>query len=216
MKFHFTKTGLFLLGIMTFTSCASVTSETENKAADTAKKTIVKTEKKVIASTKKVTPKSSSYAKKIGKDKHGMPTYSDSSRTRYVRATAYSHMEKEPGAPGRLSAAGTTLKYGQTRSAAADWSRLPLGTKFKVVGQPYTYVVDDYGSALAGTNTIDMFFPTLSGMRSWGTKKVTIKIIQMGSFERSAKLLKGRLHASHCRKMYYAITSKKNRSVASN
>jgi len=216
MTFHFTKTGLFLLGIMTFTSCASVeSSDSVNKTTE-AKKTVVKTVEKKVTTAKKTTKKSSSTAKKIGTDKHGMPTYTDSSRTRYVRATAYSHMENEPGAPGRLSAAGTTLKYGQTRSAAADWSRLPLGTKFKVVGQPYTYVVDDYGSALAGTNTIDMFFPTLSGMNKWGTRKVTIKIIQMGSFERSAKLLKGRLHASHCRKMYYAITSKKNRSVASN
>ena len=210
MKFHFTRTGLFLLGIMTFTSCASVdSSDAKSGINETAKKTV----------EKKVTPKKAiakNSAKKISKDKHGMPTYTDSSRTRYLRATAYSHMEKEPGAPGRLSAAGTILKYGQIRSAAADWSRLPLGTKFKVVGQPYTYVVDDYGSALAGTNTIDMFFPTLSGMRNWGTRKVTIKIIQMGSFERSAKLLKGRLHASHCRKMYYAITSKKNRSLASN
>ena len=216
MTFHFTKTGLFLLGIMTFTSCASVESSDSVKKTTEAKKTVVKTVEKKVTTAKKTTKKSSSTAKKIGTDKHGMPTYTDSSRTRYVRATAYSHMENEPGAPGRLSAAGTTLKYGQTRSAAADWSRLPLGTKFKVVGQPYTYVVDDYGSALAGTNTIDMFFPTLSGMNKWGTRKVTIKIIQMGSFERSAKLLKGRLHASHCRKMYYAITSKKNRSVASN
>jgi len=199
MKFHFTKS-------------------TASKTTEAAKKTVVKTaEKKATTTAKKTTvKKSSSSARKIGTDKHGMPTYTDSSRTRYVRATAYSHMEKEPGAPGRLSAAGTTLKYGQTRSAAADWSRLPLGTKFKVVGQPYTYVVDDYGSALAGTNTIDMFFPTLAGMNKWGTRKVTIKIIQMGSFERSAKLLKGRLHASHCRKMYYAITSKKNKSIASN
>ena len=216
MTFHFTKTGLFLLGIMTFTSCASVESSASVNKTTEAKKTVVKTIEKKVTTAKKTTKKSSSTAKKIGTDKHGMPTYTDSSRTRYVRATAYSHMENEPGAPGRLSAAGTTLKYGQTRSAAADWSRLPLGTKFKVVGQPYTYVVDDYGSALAGTNTIDMFFPTLSGMNKWGTRKVTIKIIQMGSFERSAKLLKGRLHASHCRKMYYALTSKKNRSVASN
>ncbi len=217
MILHFTKSGLFLLSFMALTSCASVSS---SLASETAKKPAPKP----IATTsttpvKKVAPKTvttSSYAKKIGKDKHGMATYSDASRTRYVRATAYSHMEKEPGAPGRLNAAGTTLKYGNTRSVAADWSRLPLGTKFKIVGKPYTYVVDDYGSALADTNTIDMFHPTLSGMRNWGTRKVTIKIIQMGSFERSAKLLKGRLHAAHCRKMYYAITKKMSKSVAAN
>ncbi len=197
MKHYFTKTGLILIGFMAITSCASTGSST---ATATKKQTVVK-----------------DTGKKIGTDKHGMPTYTDSSRTRLVRATAYSHMEKEVGAPGRKNAAGTTLKYGSTRSAAADWSKLPLGTKFKVVGKPgVTYVVDDYGSALAGTNTIDMFYPTLRGMRNWGTRKVTIQIIQMGSFERSAKLLSGRQHASHCRKMYYAIKPKLGKSVASN
>jgi len=160
--------------------------------------------------TKTVSKKSTtSTSRKIGKDKHGMPTYSDSSRSRYVRVTAYSHMEKEVGAPGRKNAAGTTLKYGSVRSAAADWSRLPLGTKFRVKGTSgVTYIVDDYGSALVGTNTVDFFYPSLSQMRRWGTRKVNIEIIKMGSFERSAKLLKGRRHASHCRKMYYAIQGK--------
>ena len=197
MKHYFTKTGLILIGFMAITSCASTGSST---ATATKKQTVVK-----------------DTGKKIGTDKHGMPTYTDSSRTRLVRATAYSHMEKEVGAPGRKNAAGTTLKYGSTRSAAADWSKLPLGTKFKVVGKPgITYVVDDYGSALAGTNTIDMFYPTLRAMRNWGTRIVTIQIIQMGSFERSAKLLSGRKHAPHCRKMYYAIQKKLAKSVASN
>ncbi len=206
MKHYFTKTGFILIGFTALSSCASSGSSPEAATKKAAKKeTVVKKSS------------STSSSKKIGKDKHGMPTYTDSSRTRYLRATAYSHMEKEPGAPGRKNAAGTTLKYGSTRSAAADWSRLPLGTKFKVKGNPsVTYVVDDYGSALVGTNTIDMFYPTLRGMRNWGTRKVTIQIIQMGSWERSAKLLKGRLHASHCRKMYYAIKKKTGSSVASN
>lgn len=198
MKHYFTKTGLILIGFMAITSCASSGSSTAES-----------TKKKSVAATS---------SKTIGKDKHGMPTYTDASRTRYVRATAYSHMEGEVGAPGRKNAAGTILKYGSTRSAAADWSRLPLGTKFKLSTHPgITYIVDDYGSALAGTNTIDMFYPTLRQMRNWGTRKVTIQIIQMGSFERSAKLLKGRLHASHCRKMYYAIKKKLGTSsVAAN
>ncbi len=209
MKHYFAKTGIILLTFMVFSSCASSGS---SPSASSKKKTTKKTYSKKNTVTKK-----KSYSKRIGKDKHGMPTYSDSSRTRYLRATAYSHMEKEVGAPGRYNAAGSILKYGKTRSVGADWSRLPLGTKFKIVGKPgITYVVDDYGSALVGTNTIDMFHPSLRGMRKWGTRKVTIKIIQMGSWKRSAKLLKGRLHAKHCRKMYYAIKRKRGYSVASN
>lgn len=142
------------------------------------------------------------------KDKHGMASYKDAERQRYVRTTAYSHMEMEPGAPGRKNAAGGILKYGNVRSAAADWSVYPLGTKFKIKGQPYTYVVDDYGSALAGTNTIDIFKPTLGQMRNWGTRKVEISVVQWGCYDRSCRLLKGRTGYRHCRNMYTAILRK--------
>ena len=132
-----------------------------------------------------------------------MPTYKSlSDRTRYVRTTAFSHMEMEPGAPGRMNASGTILKYGVVRSAAADWSVYPLGTVFRVKGLPHTYVVDDYGSALVGTNTIDIFKPSLALMRKWGTRKTEITVIQWGSFERSLNLLKGRTKYPHCRQMY--------------
>ncbi|MFT5634115.1 MAG: 3D (Asp-Asp-Asp) domain-containing protein [Rubritalea sp.] len=201
MKHNFTKIGLILSGLIAITSCASSCSPTTSATTSIYKS----------GSVTLITGKT------IGKDKHGMPTYTDKSRTRLLRATAYSHMEKEVGAPGRKNAAGTTLKYGSTRSAAADWSKLPLGTKFKVIGKPgITYVVDDYGSALAGTNTIDMFYPTLRAMHNWGTRRVIIQIIQMGSFERSAKILSGRKHAAHCREMYYAIKKKHGKSFARN
>jgi 3D (Asp-Asp-Asp) domain-containing protein len=154
-------------------------------------------------------------AQKFSKDRHGMPTYNKAShRTRYVRTTAYSHMEKEPGAPGRLNASGGILKYGTVRSAAADWSVLPLGTTFRIKGQPHTYVVDDYGSELVGTNTVDVFKPSLTGMRHWGTRHTEITIIQWGSYERSLKLLKGRTRYSHCYRMYVGCKRKLNSGFA--
>lgn len=146
---------------------------------------------------------------KYKKDKHGMASYKDKDRKRLVRTTSYSHMENEPGAPGRMNASGGILKYGDNiRSAAADWSVYPLGTKFKIKGQPYTYVVDDYGSALVGTNTVDIFKPSLQQMRKWGTRKVELTVVQWGSYERSRRLLKGRTGYKHCRKMYTSILSK--------
>lgn len=142
------------------------------------------------------------------RDKHGMPTYSHSERNRIVRTTAYSHMEMEPGAPGRLNAIGTTLSYGNVRSAAADWSVYPVGTRFKIKGLPYTYVVDDFGSSLVGTNTIDIFHPTLGLMNQWGTRKVEITVTQWGSMERVANILSKRKRHDHCRRMYYAAVHK--------
>ncbi len=140
-----------------------------------------------------------------------MPTYPDSVRHRYVRTTAYSCKENEPGAYGNLNASGTVLKYGRVRSAAADWSRYPVGTTFKIKGLPYTYVVDDYGSSLVGTNTIDIYHPSLSGMRRWGTRPAEIHVIHWGSLDRTANLLRKRTKYDHCARMYYATVRKLGR-----
>lgn len=152
----------------------------------------------------------------LPKDKHGFPTYTDKTTHRVVRATAYSHMQNEPGAPGRYNAAGGILKYGQVRSAAADWSKYPVGTKFRVKGLPYLYVVDDYGSALVGTNTIDIFHPTLGGIKKWGLRTIEIDIVQWGSWERTLALLKGRKSHWHTRQMFAHASQKVNtgRAVA--
>lgn len=145
-----------------------------------------------------------------GKDKHGYPNYAITDTKRYVRTTAYSDQENEPGAIGNLNAAGTVLKYGNVRSAAADWSVYPLGTLFKIKGLPYTYFVDDYGSALVGTNTVDIYHPTLRQMNKWGTRPVEIEVIKMGDWERSEYVLKGRRKYRHCGLMYNGVVKNKN------
>ena len=150
----------------------------------------------------------------LPKDKHGFPSYTDDTTHRVVRATAYSHMQNEPGAPGRYNAAGGILKWGQVRSAAADWSKYPVGTKFRIKGMPYLYVVDDYGSALTGTNTIDIFHPTLSGIKNWGLRTIEIDVIQWGSWERTLNLLKGRQRYWHTKQMYTNATNKVNNGQA--
>ena len=153
----------------------------------------------------------------LPKDKHGMPTYPLSTRNRVVRTTAYSHEENEVGAPWRKNAVGTYLKYGNVRSAAADWSLYPVGTKFKIKGLPHTYLVDDYGSALAGTNTIDIYHPNLATMHFWGTRNAEITVIQWGSWERTLAILKDRTGYPHTRKMYYAARARvESGSVALN
>ena len=128
-----------------------------------------------------------------------------------VRTTAYTHLEKDSLPYGKLNAAGTTLKYGKVRSAAADWSVYPLGTVFKIEGQPYLYEVDDYGSALVGTDTIDLYKPSFGKMNDWGVRHVPIKVVRWGDYDKSLHLLSGRQHAKHCREMYYSIKNKKAR-----
>lgn len=115
-----------------------------------------------------------------------------------VRTTAYSHLQADSLPYGRKSAAGTTLQYGsQVRSAAADWSKYPLGTRFKIEGLPYVYIVDDYGSALCGTETIDIYKPNLAGIGDWGVRNVPIRVLEWGSFEESKRILESRKHVKH-------------------
>lgn len=143
---------------------------------------------------------------RLGRDKHGMPFYHPAQLNRVVRTTAYTHTESDHLAYGPRNAVGTSLKYtDQVRSAAADWSVYPLGTRFKIKGEPYIYVVDDYGSALVGTGTIDIYQPTHELMRKWGRRIVEIQIIQWGSPQLSMEKLAGRRGYSHCARMYAAL-----------
>lgn len=135
-----------------------------------------------------------------------------------VRTTAYTHSESDHIQYGRKSAAGNTLKYGsQVRSAAADWSKYPLGTRFMIEGLPYEYVVDDYGSALVGTETIDIYKPEKGTMNNWGVRNVPIRVLEWGSFEESRRILDERKHvrhADHVREMLHEIEKKARKGDA--
>lgn len=123
-----------------------------------------------------------------------------------VKTTAYTHDESDHIEYGARTAVGTPLRHGQIRSAAADWSIYPVGTVFQIKGDPSLYVVDDYGSALVGTKTIDLYKPSFSAMNLWGTRRVTIQVIKWGSFEKSLVILKPRAYkAPHIRRMVASI-----------
>lgn len=119
-----------------------------------------------------------------------------------VRTTAYTHTESDHIVYGTKNAEGGNLKYGNVRSAAADWSVYPVGTVFQIEGDSAVYEVDDYGSALVGTETIDIYKPSKATMNQWGVRKVNISVLRWGSFERSLDILKPRgRKASHVREM---------------
>ena len=155
----------------------------------------------------------SSSLPRLGRDKHGMPFYHPKQTNRVVRTTAYTHTEGDHLAYGPKNAVGTHLLYSeQYRSAAADWSVYPLGTKFKIKGQPYIYIVDDYGSALVGTGTIDIYQPSKSLRKKWGRRIVEIQIIEWGSSKQSMKQLAARTHYRHCAKMQAALKKQSKHS----
>ena len=118
-----------------------------------------------------------------------------------VRTTAYTHTEADHHCHGCRTALGTTLRYGKIRSAAADWSRWPAGTVFRILETGEVCEVDDIGWALAGRNTIDLYKPTRAAMNAWGVRTVNIEILQWGDDEGSLALLHKRMKHRHVRRM---------------
>lgn len=118
-----------------------------------------------------------------------------------VKTTAYCHTERAHRRYGKSNAVDGRLAAAELNSAAADWSRFPVGTKFRVVGTDRLYVVDDYGSALVGTNTIDLYMPSRREMVSWGARRVTIELLEVGSYQQSLKILKPRSRITYVRRM---------------
>jgi 3D (Asp-Asp-Asp) domain-containing protein len=124
-----------------------------------------------------------------------------------VRTTAYTHTEQG----GRRNAVGTRLSSGNVRSAAADWSRWPLGTKFRIVDTDEVFQIDDYGSALIGTGTIDLYRSTRLEMKRWGVRSVDINIIEWGSKEKSLQVLSSRKKNRGVQRMILALSKQSER-----
>lgn len=129
-----------------------------------------------------------------------------------VRTTAYTHTE----AGGIKNGIGGRLRFkSPVRSAAADWSWLPLGTRFVLSeDKDQQYVIEDYGSALVGRQTIDMYMPNMRMVRQWGVKHVEIEILEWGSKQMSLKLLEGRQRRDHVRQMVAALKKQGVRPLA--
>ena len=121
-----------------------------------------------------------------------------------VRTTAYTRIEKG----GHRNALGKYLSGRHVMSAASDWSRFPLGTRFRIVDTKEEFIIDDYGTALIGTGTIDLYKPTNLEMKRWGVRNVDIDILQWGSEEQSLKVLGPRAKHQTPRRMIAALQKK--------
>ena len=126
-----------------------------------------------------------------------------------VRTTAYTHSEGS----GCHNAIGCRLSGGKVMSAASDWSRYPLGTRFRINSTNEEYVIDDYGWALVGTDTIDLYKPSRLEMRRWGVRHVDIDILQWGSEEQSLKVLAPRCKHRPVQQMVTALEKKKGKTT---
>ena len=147
----------------------------------------------------------------VGCATQSKPTLTSGRRIPHVRTTAYTHHE---GGSGVHNALGEYLSGRHVMSAASDWSRYPLGTRFRLADTNEEYVIDDYGGALIGTDTIDLYKPSRLEMKNWGVRYVDIDVLQWGSEEQSLKVLAPRCKHHCARQMVAALQKKKSKSVA--
>ena len=140
-----------------------------------------------------------------------------------VRTTAYTSSESDHRAYGSSNALGGQLHAanapihraevtrGRKRialakkmsigSAAADWGRWPAGTTFRLLSNGQIYRVDDYGWALSGRNTIDLYMPNEREMNTWGVRQEPIQVLHWGDPQESLRLLAPHSAHKHIQRM---------------
>ncbi len=125
--------------------------------------------------------------------------------TREKRIALAKQRAKEKTVAKRSKGSRKTAKARKPRSrigsAAADWARWPVGTTFRVLSTGQVYKVDDYGWALAGRNTIDLYMGSRAEMNRWGVRHEKIQVLHWGDRATSIALLTPRQHFKHCRRM---------------
>jgi 3D (Asp-Asp-Asp) domain-containing protein len=99
-------------------------------------------------------------------------------------------------------------------SAAADWSRWPVGTTFRLLSTSQIYRVEDYGWALAGRNTIDLYMPNQREMNSWGARQETIQVLQWGDPQESLQFLRRHQDYKHIKRMVFELEGRHEEAAA--
>lgn len=99
-------------------------------------------------------------------------------------------------------------------SAAADWSRWPAGTTFRLLSTGQIYRVDDYGWALSGRNTIDLYMATPREMTSWGARQEPIQILHWGDSSESLRFLESHQNYKHVRRMVLELQGNEQEAAA--
>jgi 3D (Asp-Asp-Asp) domain-containing protein len=103
------------------------------------------------------------------------------------------------------------LVYG---SAAADWSRWPAGTIFRLLSTGQIYRVEDYGWALSGRNTIDLYMANSRDMNSWGAREEAIQVVQWGDPQQSLQFLQSHQDYKHIKRMVLELEGRHKEAAA--
>ena len=144
-------------------------------------------------------------------------------------------MEKKPKKATRVTTTVTTTRVTKTTtpttkgakravavskspprigSAAADWSRWPMGTTFRLLSTGQVYRVEDYGWALSGRNTIDLYMANRSDMNSWGARQEPIQVLHWGDTQQSLQILQSHTDYKHIKRMVLELEGRNEEAAA--
>ena len=115
------------------------------------------------------------------------------------------------GAKRAIAVSKSTPKIG---SAAADWSRWPMGTTFRLLSTGQIYRVDDYGWALSGRNTIDLYMATRGEMNNWGARQEPIQVLHWGDPQDSLRFLETKQNYKHIKRMVLELEGRGQEAAA--
>jgi 3D (Asp-Asp-Asp) domain-containing protein len=102
----------------------------------------------------------------------------------------------------------------QIGSAAADWARWPAGTVFRLLSTGQNYRVEDYGWALSGRNTIDLYMANQREMNSWGAREETIQVLKWGDPQESLQFLRRHQDYRHIKRMVLELEGRNKEAAA--
>ena len=132
--------------------------------------------------------------------------------TRVTTTTATTRATKTTrGAKRAVAASKPSSKIG---SAAADWGRWPMGTTFRLLSTGQTYRVEDYGWALSGRNTIDLYMSNRRDMNTWGARTEPIQILHWGDPRQSLQVLQTHTEHKHIKRMVLELQGRTEEAAA--
>jgi 3D (Asp-Asp-Asp) domain-containing protein len=130
------------------------------------------------------------------------------------RRTVTRTAKRPPKAKRNVKRAVKVSKPPQIGSAAADWSRWPAGTMFRLLSTGQNYRVEDYGWALSGRNTIDLYMANQREMNSWGARQETIEVLKWGDPQESLQFLRRHQDYKHIRRMVLELEGRDKEAAA--
>ena len=133
--------------------------------------------------------------------------------TRVTKATkaTKTQMATTKGAKRAVAVSKSPPRIG---SAAADWSRWPVGTTFRLLSTGQMYRVEDYGWALSGRNTIDLYMANQRDMNAWGARQEPIQILHWGDPGQSLQLLRAHQEHKHIKRMVLELQGRDQEAAA--